>query len=216
MRNLAYFPHPLATVAPRDLLLLELLELRTTDTALEIGTGSGSSFLRFARSVQTMHGADVSSGPVERLRRFLPRFREAGRELDLFVLDFCDPLLPTRISARYDLIFSCDTVEHVPDPAQFFTNVYRLLKPGGRAFITFPNERPEIAHGITYFDKRSAVASLLTDAGFQGSRVNIRNVSMTAGAKRVLKAGWQAPRAVGKRVWAAFSGSGNHAPQTFD
>jgi SAM-dependent methyltransferase len=216
MRHLAYFSHPLATVAPRDLLLLELLELRATDTALEIGTGSGSSFLRFARFVQTMHGADVSSGPVERLRRFLPRFREAGRQLDLFVLDFCDPLLPTHVSARYDLIFSCDTVEHVPDPAQFFTNVYRLLKPGGRAFITFPNERPEIAHGITFFDKRSTVAGLLTGAGFESSRVDIRNVSMTAGAKRVLKAGWQAPRAIGKKAWTAFNGSGNHAPQTFD
>ena len=216
MRNLAYFPHPLATVAPRDLLLLELLDLRSTDTALEIGTGSGSSFLRFARSVRTMHGADVSSGPIERLRRFLPRFREAGRELDLFVLDFCDPLLPTRTSARYDLIFSCDTIEHVPDPAQFFTNVYRLLKPGGRAFLTFPNERPEIAHGITFFDKRSTVAALLTGAGFQSTRLDIRNVSMTPNAKRVLKAGWQAPRAIGKKAWTALNGGGNHAPQTFD
>ena len=216
MRHLAYFPHPLATVAPRDLLLLRLLELRATDTALEIGTGSGSSFLRFARFVQKMHGADVSSGPVERLRRFLPRFREAGRELDLFVLDFCDPLLPTRVSNRYDLIFSCDTVEHVPDPAKFFANVYQLLKPGGRAFITFPNERPEIAHGITYFDKRSTVQRLLTDAGFQSTRIDIKNVSMTPAAQRVLKAGWQAPRAISKKAWAAFNGSGNQAPQTFD
>ena len=150
-----------------------------------------------------MHGADVSNGPVERLRRFLPRFREAGRELDLFVLDFCDPLLPTRVSARYDLIFSCDTVEHVPDPAQFFKNVYGLLKPGGRAFITFPNERPEIAHGITFFDKRSTVAALLTSAGFERTRVDIRNVRMTAGAQRVLRVGWQAPRAIGKKAWAA-------------
>ena len=79
MPRLTYFSRPLATVAPRDLLLSEHLHPRSTDAALEIGTGSGSSLFRFSEFVQTLHGADVSSGPIERIRRFLPRFREAGQ-----------------------------------------------------------------------------------------------------------------------------------------
>lgn len=216
MKQLAYFAHPLATVAPRDLLLAEHLDLKGSDTALEIGTGSGSSLFRFSPFVATMHGADVSSGPIDRLRKFLPRFHAAGRKLDLFVLDFCDPDLSVRVTERYDLIFSCDTVEHVPDPARFFANVFQLLKPGGRTFITFPNERPERAHGITFFDGRTAVGALLTNAGFRREEFSIETVVMRPAARRILRAGWHAPRAIGKKAWAALNGSGTAAPQTFD
>lgn len=217
MTHLAYFAHPLATVAPRDLLLAEQLQPRQSDTALEIGTGSGSSLIRFSRLVGTMHGADVSRAPIERLRRFLPRFQSAGQKLDLFVLDFCDAALPSRLTERYDLIFSCDTVEHVPDPRRFFANVFQLLKPGGRAFITFPNERPERAHGITFFDGRAAVEGLLTAAGFDPSQFDIATVSMRPAAQTILRAGWHAPRSVGKKAWGLLSGgSGSTAPQTFD
>lgn len=164
-----------------------------------------------------MHGADVSSGPVERIRRFLPRFREAGRDLDVFVMDFCDRTLPSRVQRRYDLIFSCDTVEHVPDPAVFFANVFLLLKPGGRAFITFPNERPERAHGITFFDGRASLERLITSGGFERDRVDIRTVSMTSAANNILKATWRAPRAVARSAWSWLSpANGHHAPQTFD
>ena len=217
MTNLAYFPHPLATVSPRDLMLLELLEPRRTDTALEIGTGSGSSLLRFRQFVRTMHGADVARAPVERLRRFLPRFRESGGALDVFVLDFCDSTLPERVSTRYDLIFSCDTVEHVPHPDRFFANVYQLLKPGGRAFITFPNERPARAHGITFFDGRSTLEALLTCAGFAPDQIDIKKVSMCTGARRILRSSWETPGRAAKRALAAINGrSGLRAPQTFD
>ena len=216
MTHLAYFPHPLATVAPRDLLLAEQLQPRQSDTALEIGTGSGSSLIRFSRLVGTMHGADVSKAPIERLRRFLPRFQGAGQKLDLFVLDFCDSTLPTRLTQRYDLIFSCDTVEHVPEPSRFFANVFQLLKPGGRAFVTFPNERPERAHGITFFDGRAAVEALLLNAGFRQEEFDIETVVMRPPAQKILRAGWHAPRAIGKKAWAALNGSGSAAPQTFD
>jgi SAM-dependent methyltransferase len=216
MRYLAYFPHPLATVAPRDLLLAEQLEPRKTDAALEIGTGSGSSLFRFGHFVKTMHGADVSQGPIDRLRRFLPNFQGRGQELDVFVLDFCDPELPARVRPRYDLIFSCDTVEHVPKPAQFFANVFALLKPDGRAFITFPNERPERAHGITYFPGRRALEAIVMGGGFGCDAFDIQTVAMRPLARRILNAGWRAPRLVGRKAWGVLQGDGNKAPQTFD
>ena len=71
MPRLPYFPRPLATVAPRDLLLLESLPIRPTDVALEVGTGSGSSMIRLAGAVAAMHGVDVAEAPIERLRRSL-------------------------------------------------------------------------------------------------------------------------------------------------
>jgi SAM-dependent methyltransferase len=217
MKPLAYFPHPLTAVDPRDLLLLERLQPEPSQAALEIGTGNGSSLFRLGQFVHSIHGADVAPKPVERIRRFMPRFRR-GREMDVFVMDFCDANLPARVPARYDLIFSCDTLEHVPDPAAFFRNVYALLKPEGRIFITFPNESPDRAHGITFFGSRGELVSTICAAGFEESDVTIRSVSLSVWAQKVLRAGWLWPRALYKKTLAKTL---RHkpmttAPQTFD
>jgi 2-polyprenyl-3-methyl-5-hydroxy-6-metoxy-1,4-benzoquinol methylase len=42
-------------------------------------------------------------------------------------------------SSCYDLISLTEVVEHTTDPAEFLTNVHRLLKPGGYALVTFPD-----------------------------------------------------------------------------
>ena len=41
--------------------------------------------------------------------------------------------------ATYDTVISCETVEHVPDPARAVRELARVLKPGGRLFLTVPN-----------------------------------------------------------------------------
>ena len=41
--------------------------------------------------------------------------------------------------ASFDTVFSCETIEHVPDPALAVRELARVLKPGGRLFLTTPN-----------------------------------------------------------------------------
>ncbi|HJT30483.1 MAG TPA: class I SAM-dependent methyltransferase, partial [Pirellulales bacterium] len=89
MSTVPYFPRPLATVAPRDLLLAERLGLKRTDVVLEIGTGSGSSLFRLAPAVAAYHGVDIARQPVERLRREVQR--QGLENVDFFVRDFCRP-----------------------------------------------------------------------------------------------------------------------------
>jgi SAM-dependent methyltransferase len=38
---------------------------------------------------------------------------------------------------KYDLIFSQLTLEHIKDIEAFYTNIHKLLKPGGRAYLFF-------------------------------------------------------------------------------
>lgn len=40
---------------------------------------------------------------------------------------------------RFDTVISCETLEHVPHPASAVRQLARVLKPGGRLFLTVPN-----------------------------------------------------------------------------
>jgi 2-polyprenyl-3-methyl-5-hydroxy-6-metoxy-1,4-benzoquinol methylase len=41
--------------------------------------------------------------------------------------------------ASFDTVISCETIEHVPDPPKAVFELGRVLKPGGRLFLTTPN-----------------------------------------------------------------------------
>jgi SAM-dependent methyltransferase len=194
----AYFAHPLTTVSPRDLLLLEHLAPRPTDVALEVGVGSGSSLFQLAGAVAELHGLDIAAGPVERLRRAAARGGGPRQRLRFFVGDFSAAGAARRLPARYDLIYSCDTLEHVASPAVFWANLYQALKPGGRAFVAFPNEHPDLAHGITYFERREALSELVHAAGFAPRDTAIDVIRMTGRARRILRYGWYQPRRLAK------------------
>ena len=39
----------------------------------------------------------------------------------------------------FEMVFSCETIEHVPDPRAAIQELARVLRPGGRLFLTVPN-----------------------------------------------------------------------------
>jgi SAM-dependent methyltransferase len=48
-------------------------------------------------------------------------------------------------SSLFDFVLSSDVFEHVPDPYKAHTEVYRVLKPGGRHIFTVPFYQTEFA-----------------------------------------------------------------------
>lgn len=104
---------------------------------LEIGCGRGGFSCRLAANdppPRRVVAADFSETAVAMAREFA---RERGVERvewrtgDIQNIDFPD--------ASFDTVVSTETIEHVPDPARAVAELARVLKPGGRLFLTTPN-----------------------------------------------------------------------------
>lgn len=102
-------------------------------TLLDIGYGSGSQLLAFARAGAKVSGLEVNSV----LRTIaLEQFGKEGLEADLRVYDgnempFAD--------GQFDFIFSASVLEHVSNPGTILREAGRVLAPGGRFYLAFPN-----------------------------------------------------------------------------
>lgn len=104
---------------------------------LEIGCGRGGFACWLASQQPPVHeivAADFSATAVEKARayaaaRAIARIR--WEVADIQQLGFAD--------ASFDTAISCETIEHVPDPARAVRELARVLRPGGRLFLTTPN-----------------------------------------------------------------------------
>lgn len=88
---------------------------------------------------QKLRVAEINScGTIHRLFSRLPYLSyseynstdPAIRSEDLHNLSYSD--------STFDLVFSSDTLEHVPNLARALSEIYRILKPGGRHVFTIP------------------------------------------------------------------------------
>ncbi|HRC87720.1 MAG TPA: class I SAM-dependent methyltransferase [Thermoanaerobaculia bacterium] len=104
---------------------------------LEIGCGRGDFACWMARQPsrpQRVVAADFASVAVERGRRFAA---ELGLENLAFTVADIERL-PFE-TASFDTVVSCETVEHVPSPPRALLELARVLRPGGRLFLSTPN-----------------------------------------------------------------------------
>ena len=102
---------------------------------LNLGCGHGPDFLPFKDGFE-LHGVDFSAVMLELARKYAEKF---GLTVDLVQADvsrlpFCDDSFDCAISvATYHHLDSRETRERA------FTELLRVLKPGGEAFITVWN-----------------------------------------------------------------------------
>jgi SAM-dependent methyltransferase len=103
---------------------------------LEIGAGRGgfASWLATRQGVTRVVAADFSGVGVRMGRAHAAR--QGLTSLDWTVADIQS--IPFA-SGAFDAVFSCETIEHIPSPAQGLKELWRILRPGGRLFLTCPN-----------------------------------------------------------------------------
>lgn len=113
---------------PDLVLLLERLETRPGDRALDLGTAAGNTARALAPRVAEVVGLDLT--PAMRAR-FEEEARAAGLGNLRFAVGDADRIpFP---DADFDLLTCRRAVHHFPDPAAALAEAARVLRPGGRA-----------------------------------------------------------------------------------
>lgn len=175
---------------PPDHLRRFVRELGRADRALDLGCGDGR--LTFELDAAELTAADVSGVALERARG-----RLGGRATAFVELDRDEPL-PLSDSA-FDLVLCAETIEHVVDVQLLFSEVRRVLVPGGRLALTTPAHGRLTALGALVegfearFDPRSphlrfftarSLSPLLYDMGFDVSSLRRGHGSLLVKASR--------------------------------
>lgn len=113
---------------------------------LDIGFGSGMYSIAFAQA-----GADVSGLEINEVLSAIARENAADDKVQVDFRLYDGSTFPFD-DRSFDYLFSVSVLEHVSDTGFFLAEASRVLKPGGKFYLAFPNRwRPVEAHtGILF------------------------------------------------------------------
>lgn len=114
-----------------------LAKLRSGDRVLDVGCGSGVATREAARCVRPsgyVLGIDLSAGMIAIAKSVKPADPVEYRAIDAEAL-----LLPDQ---SFDAVISLCAVLHFPAIATALSEMYRVLRPGGRLVVSFGDGRP--------------------------------------------------------------------------
>jgi ubiquinone/menaquinone biosynthesis C-methylase UbiE len=96
---------------------------------LEVGCGTGSDSLQFARGGVIFTGVDLTPRSIEIARKRFEVYQQQGEFVlsDAENLDFPDE--------NFDVVYSFGVIHHTPDTERAATEIHRVLKRGGKAIV---------------------------------------------------------------------------------
>lgn len=104
---------------------------------LEIGAGAGWQAARFAKAGLRVYAIELADS------KYLPHTRFPTILYDGSAIPFAD--------GSFDVIFSSNVLEHVPDVERFQQEIIRLLKPGGRIIQILPTSAWRMATNVAHY-----------------------------------------------------------------
>jgi len=113
--------------------LRRLSKIHPFERALNLGTGEGDYDRMIAGFVGgELIGCDVNEDD-------LAHARQLNQDVSNLRYETNDALNLSYPDASFDLVVSCEVIEHVGKPGQMIREISRVLRPGGYAVMTFPS-----------------------------------------------------------------------------
>ena len=106
---------------------------RKFERSLDIGCGTGDYLTELLRFSEKVVGADYAEGMLSECREKIKGYEgriELSRQ-DIESMSFSNDC--------FDFVICAGVLEYLYDDTKAFREIYRILKPGGYAYITFPN-----------------------------------------------------------------------------
>lgn len=100
---------------------------------LEVGFGTGTDLLQFARGGASVTGVDLTPRSIDIAQR---RFNVYGLEGQFLIGDGEYLSFPDQ---SFDVVYSFGVLHHTPDTARAIREVHRVLRPGGEAIVMLYN-----------------------------------------------------------------------------
>jgi len=113
--------------------LIKCANLNENDVVLDLGCGEGF-LISFLPPVKKVIGIDISKVALKRAGEIL-------RNKTNVQLLWGDAQNINLADESFDKIFCSETLEHLPEPHRATKEIYRLLKKGGMAIISIPDEK---------------------------------------------------------------------------
>lgn len=129
IENLAY-PHTQEYMSYLDGVFLDVSADANLSCTAEICCGSGEAFRLLGERVDSGIGVDISLSMLDVARFFLKDERYCFVQGDATNLPLSDGL--------FDSVFIMGGIHHVNDREKLFSEIYRILKPGGRFYWREP------------------------------------------------------------------------------
>ncbi|MFY9570682.1 MAG: class I SAM-dependent methyltransferase [Blastocatellia bacterium] len=104
---------------------------------LEIGCGRGGFACWLA--TQSWHPSEIIAADFATAAITKARTYAATQKIEQINWEVNDIQCISHPNDSFDTVISCETIEHVPNPRKALQELARVLKPGGRLFLTTPN-----------------------------------------------------------------------------
>lgn len=137
--------------------LLKWSGVQQAQNILDVGCGIGGSSLYLAEKFSAK-ATGITLSPVQAARA-TERAAEAGL-MTRTKFQVADALDPPFANDTFDLVWSLESGEHMPDKTKFLQECYRVLKPGGTLIMVTWCHRPTDGSGSLTADEQKHLTDI--------------------------------------------------------